>query len=254
MTSLSDAQRILFESQGFLTIPNALAAEELEEVRAAAGRAEQKWRADTNRPGIRSVALDQVQAPIEYEDALLNLLWHPSTFPIVRALIGDDVMMIDNDLFITPPSTPHTHANWHHDVGMAGVYHPRSLLMLKVFFLLTDVNEDSGATAMIPGSHRFDEGFVFPKVEDPKSMPGAIQMRGKAGDAYLFNGRVFHCAVNNESNLPRKVLIYNYGHFWMKMWQGYEPSARLLEWAKTTCDPVKMQLLGIGDAYGQFLT
>lgn len=254
MTSLSDAQRILFESQGFLTIPNALAAEELEEVRAAAGRAEQKWRADTNRAGIRSVALDQVQAPIEYEDALLNLLWHPSTFPIVRALIGDDVMMIDNDLFITPPKTPHTHADWHHDVGMAGVYHPRSLLMLKVFFLLTDVNEDSGGTAMIPGSHRFDEGFVFPKVEDPKSMPGAIQMRGKAGDAYLFNGRVFHCAVNNESNLPRKVLIYNYGHFWMKMWQGYEPSARLLEWARTTGDPVKMQLLGIGDAYGQSLT
>lgn len=253
MTSLTDVQRILFESQGFLTIPNALAADELEEVRAAAGRAEQKWRADTNRPGIRSAALDQVQAPIEYEDALLNLLWHPSTFPIVRALIGDDVMMIDNDLFITPPKTPHTHAGWHHDVGMPGVHHPRSLMMLKVFFLVTDVNENSGGTAMIPGSHRFDEDFVFPKVDDPKSMPGSIQMRGKAGDAYLFNGRLYHCAVNNDSDRPRKVLIYNYGHFWMKMWQGYEPSARLLAWARETGDPAKMQVLGIGEAYGQSL-
>ena len=59
-------------------------------------------------------------------------------------------------------------------------------------------------------------------------MPGAIQMTGKAGDAYLFNGRTYHCAVNNESDNPRRVLIYNYGHFWMKIWQGYEPSPRLL--------------------------
>jgi len=26
------------------------------------------------------------------------------------------------------------------------------------------------------------------------------QMTGKAGTAYLFNGRIYHCAVNNESN------------------------------------------------------
>lgn len=253
MPPLTDAQRILFESNGFLTIRAALDPAELSQVQSAAERAEAGWREDTSRPGIRSAALEQVQAPIEFDDVILNLLWHPNTFPIVRALIGDDVMMIDNDLFITPPKTPHTHADWHHDVGMAGVYHPRSLMMLKVFFLLTDVNEDSGGTAMVPGSHRFPEDFAFPKVADPKSMPGSIQMRGKAGDAYLFNGRVFHCAVNNDSDRPRKVLIFNYGHFWMKMWQGYEPSPRLLDWARATGDLVKMQLLGIGDAYGQSL-
>lgn len=253
MPPLTDTQRILFESNGFLTIPAALKSDELALVKSAAGRAEATWREDPTRPGNRSPVLDQVQAPIEYGDAILNLLWHPNTFPIVRALIGDDVMMIDNDLFITPPRTPHTHAHWHHDVGMAGVYHPRSLMMLKVFFLLTDVNEDSGGTAMVPGSHRFPEDFEFPKVDDPKSMPGSIQMRGKAGDAYLFNGRVFHCAVNNDSDHPRKVLIFNYGHFWMKMWQGYEPSPRLLQWAISSGDPVKKQLLGIGEAYGQRL-
>jgi len=254
MVGLSDAQRILFESNGFLTLPGALDAIELEEIRAAAARAEERWRQDPSLLGTRSPALDQVQAPIEYEDAILRLLWHPSTFPIVRALVGDDVMMIDNDLFITPPHTSATHADWHHDVGMAGVYHPRSLLMLKVFFLLTDVNENSGGTAMIPGSHRFPEGFEFPKVDDPKAMPGAVQMRGKAGDAYLFNGRVFHCAVRNESSSPRKVLIFNYGHFWMKMWPGYEPSSRLIRYAEDSGNAVIQQLMGIGEAYVQSLS
>ena len=56
--------------------------------------------------------------------------------------------------------------------------------------------------------------------------------------------------VELRSNSPRVALIYNYGHFWMKPWQGYEPSERLRSEAKT---PLRRQLLGVGDAYGTYL-
>ena len=253
MPSLNDAQRVSYEANGFLVIPNALNADQLADVRSAADQAESTWRADLSRRGGRGETLNQVQSPIEYDDRLLALLWHPTVFPIVREIIGNDVMMIDSDYFITPPKTPKTHADWHHDVGLPGVYHPKSTMMVKVFYLLSDVDSSSGGTAMIPGSHKFDMNWKFPQVEDPKQMPGAIQMTGKAGTAYLFNGRVFHCAVNNESDHARRVLIYNYGHFWMKMWQGYEPSQRLLDAAIASGDPVRKQLLGIGEAYSQSL-
>jgi hypothetical protein len=243
-----------YEANGFLSIRGALTPDELTGVRAAADAAEARWRRDPSLPGVRYNVLESVQSPIEYDERLLALLWHPRVFPIVRELLGDDVSMIDNDYYITPPRTPKTHAGWHHDVGMRGVYHPRSTLMVKVFYLLSDVDADSGGTAMIPGSYRFPEGFVFPDVDDPRDMPGAVQMTGKAGDAYLFNGRTYHAATNNASDRIRRVLIYNYGHFWMKVWQGYEPSARLLAEARASGDPVRMQLLGIGDAYGQSLT
>lgn len=250
---MTDEQRALYEANGFLVVENALDPPTLAQIQAAAARAEAAWRADPSRPGVRSAVLDQVQAPIEYDDALLELLWNPTVFPLVREIVGDDVQMIDNDLFLTPPRTPHTHAGWHHDVGMPGVYHPRSTIMVKVFYLLSDVDENSGGTAMIPGSHRFETDHVFPKVADPKTMPGCVQMTGRAGTAYLFNGRVYHCATNNESDRWRRVLIYNYGHFWMKMWSGYEPSRRALDAAEASGDPVRRQLLGIGDAYGQRL-
>jgi len=251
---LTEQQRIFFEANGYLAIPDALSPLQLIEVRAAAERAEAKWRADLSLPGQRSEVLQQIQCPIEYDDRLLQLLWHPSVFPLVRAIVGDDVQMIDNDYFITPPRTPRSHAGWHHDVGMPNVYHPRSLMMVKVFYLLSDVDEDSGRTALIPGSHRFAPDFVYPAVDDPRQMPGSIQMTGNAGSAYLFNGRTYHCAVNNNSDHPRRVLIYNYGHFWMKIWSGYEPSERLRQAAIASADPVRKQLLGIGDAYGQKLT
>jgi phytanoyl-CoA hydroxylase len=251
---MTDTQRLFFETNGYLTLPNALSGETLTRVQDAANRAEATWRIYTDLLGVRSAVLDQVQAPIEYDDALLELLWHPVTFPIVRELLGEDVSMIDNDLFLTPPQTPHSHAGWHHDVGMQCVYHPRSLVMLKVFFLLTDVNENSGGTALIPGSHRYPMDFKLPEVADPREMPNAVQMTGKAGDAYLFHCRIYHCAVNNNSPNWRRVLIYNYGHFWMKVWQGYEPSEKLLQEAKAAGDPIRQQLLGIGDAYGQRLS
>lgn len=246
---MTDEQRFFYETNGYLVIPEALSPEELERVRSAADRAEALWRADSSRPGLRRPNLLQVQAPIEYDDLFLELMEHPKIFPIVREILGDDISMIDNDYFISPPHTK-SHAHWHHDVGLRGVYHPLSTLMVKVFYLLTDVSPDGGATAVIPGSHKYPMDFSFPQVEEPEDMPGHIRLAYPAGTAYLFNGRIYHSALSNRSDQPRKVLIYNYGHFWMKIWQGYEPSEALKAKASTE---VRRQLLGIGDPYGQYL-
>jgi ectoine hydroxylase-related dioxygenase (phytanoyl-CoA dioxygenase family) len=246
---MTDAQRFFFEANGYLVIPDALSAAELAAARAAADRAEAAWRADPGRAGLRRPNLEQVQAPIEYDDLFLDLMEHPRVFPLVREILGEDVQMIDNDYFLSPPRTE-SHTGWHHDVGMHGVYHPFSILMVKVFWLLSDVDPDGGATAVLPGSHRFPPGTPLPKPADPREMPGHVRMAYPAGTAWLFNGRVYHSALPNESDRARRVLIYNYGHFWMKQWQGYEPSERLGREAAT---PVRRQLLGIGDAYGQNL-
>jgi phytanoyl-CoA hydroxylase len=125
------------------------------------------------------------------------------------------------------------------------------VMMVKVFWLLTDVAPDGGPTAVVPGSHRFPLGFELPRPENPAEMPGHVRMAFPAGTAWLFNGRLYHAALPNASDDARRILIYNYGHFWMKVWQGYEPSERLRRAAKTA---VRRQLLGIGDAYGQHLS
>src|SRR5687767_11386142 len=116
-SAMTEEQRLFYEANGFLILPNALSPEELATVRAAADRAEALWRAENARPGMRNPNLEQIQAPIEYDPALLALLAHPKVFPIVWEILGDDVSMIDNDLFLSPPRTQ-SHAAWHHDVGM----------------------------------------------------------------------------------------------------------------------------------------
>jgi ectoine hydroxylase-related dioxygenase (phytanoyl-CoA dioxygenase family) len=123
--------------------------------------------------------------------------------------------------------------------------------MVKAFFLLSDVPPRSGGTAFLPGSHRLPPGAPVPRVDDPAAMPGHVRMEHPAGTAYFFHGHLYHAALNNEGDHVRRVLIYNYGHFWMKPWQGYEPSASLLARAAS---PVLRQLLHVGDAYGQRLS
>jgi ectoine hydroxylase-related dioxygenase (phytanoyl-CoA dioxygenase family) len=93
--------------------------------------------------------------------------------------------------------------------------------------------------------------FKLPHAEDPAEMPGHVKMSYPAGTAWLFNGRTYHAALHNASDTTRKVLIYNYGHFWMKPWQGYEPGPEIQAKAKT---PAMKQLLHMGNAYGQHLT
>lgn len=250
MGILTDAQRLFFETNGYLVIENALSPQELEVVRESARRAEERWRSDLTLKGWRKPHIEQVQGPIEYDDVLFDLLEHPRVFPLVRELLGDDISMIDNDLFISPPHSK-SHAGWHHDVGMAGVYHPRSVMMIKVFYVLDDIPENGGATLFLPGSHRFPLGFPLPKVENPTDMPNHVKMALPAGSAYFFNGRLYHAASNNDSDRPRRVLIYNYGHAWMRIWEGYEPSDTLKAKAKT---PMRRQLLGMGNPYGPYVS
>jgi ectoine hydroxylase-related dioxygenase (phytanoyl-CoA dioxygenase family) len=167
----------------------------------------------------------------------------------VRELLGDDIAMVDNDGHVKPANSV-SHIAWHHDVAQRGVYHPMSTLMVKVFYLLTDIDPDGGVTAFLPGSHRYPDGYPFPQVANPEEMPGHVRMAHKAGTAYLFNGRVYHAAFNNYTSRDRKAIIMNYGHFWMKPWAGYEPSEELKAGAST---PELRQLLHIGDAYTQAL-
>jgi ectoine hydroxylase-related dioxygenase (phytanoyl-CoA dioxygenase family) len=243
--TLSDAQRQLFASQGYLVVPEALAPVELAAVRRAADAAERRWRADPGLPGVRRPDLEQVLGIMEHDPVLFELLEHPRVFPLVRELLGPDLMMLDHDYFITPPGAA-IPQGWHFDFDLPGVDHPRSRLAVKAFYVLEDIPPDGGATLLLPGSHLAPGGARLPNSEVPEELPGAVPMALPAGSAYLINDRLYHSAGNNRSRVHRRLLIYTYGHKWMRMWDEYRPSPELAARAAT---PGRRQLLGLSDPY-----
>src|SRR6185295_17524622 len=110
-------QRTFFEENGSLVVPGALAAGELAAARRAAAEAEARWRADPSLPGVRRTDLEQVLGIMEYDPVLADLLEQPRIFPMVRELVGPDVMMLDHDYFMTPPGAE-IPFGWHFDFDM----------------------------------------------------------------------------------------------------------------------------------------
>lgn len=242
-----------FSNNGFLKIENALTPDELRDVRAATERALERWRADASLPGVRLPELEYVSALIEYDDALLRLLWHPTVLPVSQRVLGDDIMMIANACYIAPPQTVNPNSVWHFDVKQPGVYHPMSILMVKVLYLLTDVEDNAGGVAVLPGSHRMPMDVQYMLQANAREVPGCVQLTGKAGTAYIYNARIYHAALANESDNPCCMLVYTYGHYWMKQWPQYEPSQRLLDDARDSGDLMRMQLLGMSTPYLDYL-
>jgi ectoine hydroxylase-related dioxygenase (phytanoyl-CoA dioxygenase family) len=230
-TGLTDEQRLFAETNGYLVVPSAIAEEELHTLCAAADRAEDRWRRDPSLPGWRRENIEQIQSIIEYGDEFVDLAAHPA--------------ILFSDYFITPPRTS-SQIHWHRDARILGPYHPRSRMFAKAFVLLSDVSPEGGGTALIPGTHKFEEDWEFPTVDDPRDMPGRVTMAYPAGTIWFMHGRTYHAALPNESDTTRRVLIYSYGHLWMKPWQGYEPSPALQAKADNA---VKRQLLHVGDPY-----
>jgi ectoine hydroxylase len=96
-------------------------------------------------------------------------------------------------------------------------------------------------TLMARGTHLRTGPLAIRKGEvDPLGVE-VCDLRLNAGDAFLFENRIFHTAAPNRSDRTSKVLMYGYAYRWMKPEVYLDtPDRRHLEKA----DPVERQLLG----------
>jgi Phytanoyl-CoA dioxygenase (PhyH) len=248
LNALSAEQRRRFAADGYLMLPGLLAPAELARVQRAAAEAEARWHADPALPGTRIPEFLEIEAIMEHDPVLFDLVEHPRLFPLVRELLGPGIGLIDHALYVTPPGGRLDGRAWHTDVRtrVRGVHHAGSLMMIRAMIALSDIAPDGGATLVLPGTHRQSDDTPIPAVPTPEEMPGAVPLACAAGAAYFFNGNLLHAPSSNRSTVTRRVLLYNYGHKWMRMWRGHEPSPRLAAAART---PMRRQLLGLTPPY-----
>jgi phytanoyl-CoA hydroxylase len=248
MSALSPGERERFERDGYLMLAEALTPKMLVAVREAADAAEERWRADPTLPGTRIPEFLEIPAILEYHPRFFDLALHPAVFPRIRELVGPDIALIDHAYYITPPGGHLGGDAWHTDVRtrMPGVWHAGSTMMVRAMITLEDIAVDGGPTLVLPGTHRQPDATPIPEVARPEAMPGHVALACPAGSAYFFHGNLVHSPGTNRGTATRRVLLFNYGHKWMKMWSGHEPSAALAARATT---PIRRQLLGLTPPY-----
>jgi hypothetical protein len=212
-------QKVQFETQGFLHLPNALDPALLRRFRTAFDNAIAKHA----KPG--NSAVFDIPQILDEDDLFVDLVDTPSVFPIIREIIGSDVQLLQTQARIFPPG-PTITAPWHSDLALInGIDLGHSLnFMLKAHFYPEDLEPEQGCLAFIPGSHRYPVGYPNVKIDHEKDSPATVRIVPRAGDVVLFNVHTMHMALDNKTHKTRKSLIYSYSHFWVKSYLSAVPN------------------------------
>jgi ectoine hydroxylase len=231
---LSDEERFMFETFGYLVIPNALSPVETQACLDASQRAHDALPAGEWR---------QIGHLYESEPAIEALIDHPAMIAKVRAIMGDYFIL--QSAWCTKQPSGGTAGGYHQDGS--SVYDFRRLapatplLQLRIGYLLTDQSrEDMGNMVMIPGSHNTQ--FKLPKSVKPDlaDLPIRDVVCGGPGTALLFHQGVWHRSGLNAQAFDRYTMHMVYAPPWLVPSDRSANNAEFL--ARTT--PLRRALVG----------
>jgi phytanoyl-CoA dioxygenase PhyH len=247
---LQPEQRQSFDRNGFLVVPNALPAETTERLVAAGDRLAESllkkpdlW----DRPEYNHLDL---RPGLLREEALFALVSHAPTVSLVVQLLSPNIHLHSTALIYKRPEDPNAppfRRGWHRDIRI-----PRDLgheclprVGIKICYCLTDFHQpNSGMTLMARGSHLRTEPLRIPKGEVDPAGVEVCDVRMNAGDALLFENRIFHTATPNRSQRTSKVLMYGYAYRWMKPEVYLDIPDKEYRDSLEKSDPITRQLLG----------
>ncbi len=208
--AMTAMDRFIFESWGYLIIPDVLSEAECDEALEACKRIHGSRPAEKFR---------QVGRGYETEPALERLMDHTAVLPKLRALLGDRFVMNAAWATVVPAGT--SHLGWHQDGSSAYDYkdvaHPVPLLQLRASYNLTDQSElGMGNMALIPGSHRSTVPLPEEMGHEVYAAPIQHIIRARRGTVLLFHNGVWHSPM--PSNLPydRYNMHYIYSPPWLR--------------------------------------
>jgi ectoine hydroxylase-related dioxygenase (phytanoyl-CoA dioxygenase family) len=243
---LQPEQRKSFDDDGFLIIRNALDSDAVARLVEAGDRLAGSFLTKGELPGRPEYNLLDLRPGLLAESALFDLISHSATVPLVVQLLSPNIHLHSSALIYKRPApqSPEFRFGWHRDIRIPRDLGHQSLprVGIKVCYCLTDFHQPrSGMTLLARGSHLRTKPLAMASDDvDPRDLE-LCDLQLNAGDAFLFENRLFHTGAPNLSDHCSKVVMFGYSYRWMKTEIYLEtPDARLL----AQRDPVTRQLLG----------
>ena len=250
---LTEDERRKFDSDGYFVVKHALAPDAVATIIETIDSLYGGGSFDASGDPSIANRVDHVGF-MHMSPEFVDLIDHPRTFPKVWGILGWNIYSYSNHLVITPPVAGRYDPDgptfrFHQDSGRVTLDMPEldvpARLSLKVGFFLSDASEPgSGNIWVVPSSH------LARSIEVPAAgvgqPEGALPVRANAGDAILFDRRIWHAATPNYVQSVRRFLVYGYGYRWIRIKGDFDiPEAMLRD-----ADPVRRQLLGYSQSEG----
>jgi ectoine hydroxylase-related dioxygenase (phytanoyl-CoA dioxygenase family) len=194
-----DAERIRLA--GYCVLAGALSAADTADL---AARLDEVLRRQTEEFG--GERLEQIgdaftaRCPLVDDAAFLKLATHPRLLALVRLLLGEYVVLMQQNGVINPPQEGHTQGAYHRDLPYQHFVSSRPLA-ISALFCIDPFRAETGATMVIPGSHHV-ERFPSPEV----AASAEVSVNADAGSFVVFDAMLFHRAGDNRSGRVRRAV------------------------------------------------
>ena len=254
MMKLTEEQRSCWATDGYLHLEGALNSDEVEffereidRVRPLPGyepsdlpRGHYGWL--PHAEDLADEGFMDRRDLLGYSDAFIDLVDRPNVFGLIVDIMGPYLLLSMTQAIVrasTKTFPGYTHTDGGEALRMVRVTETSRPLAVKAMYLLSDVEgTDSGNFTVFPGSHMRPFPTEADRWPHPHA-PGAAQLKGKAGDCYLFAHSLWHGPAPNYSGNPRKTLLYNYCQMFLR-WYDFEVVSEV----KDRCTPRQRRLLG----------
>lgn len=144
--------------------------------------------------------LDVCRAPVLYDLKFLLLANHPSVSAICKSLLGEWVILNQQNAVINRPGVMHHQTSWHRDLPYQNFVSTQPLA-LSVLWMIDEFSQETGGTQVVPYTHRME---VLPSKSYINS--NKVSLSGRPGSVVIFDSMLFHCAGTNSSSLPRRAV------------------------------------------------
>jgi Phytanoyl-CoA dioxygenase (PhyH) len=187
---------------GYAVLPSGLAAAAVEDLGSRLERVMARQADEFGGPDRLAAIGDAFTArcPLVYDDAFVDLAAHAELLALCRNLLGDYVVLMQQNGIINPPGERHTQVAYHRDLPYQHFVSSRPLA-ISALFCIDPFRVETGATTMIPGSHRVE---MFPSDHVAAELDTAVT--ADPGSFIVFDSMVFHRAGHNRSDQPRRAV------------------------------------------------
>lgn len=243
--AITALEEYFFDLHGYTVLPSALTPDHVEAcnswIDGLPSLEINQWLGNVHVQSYGGIDGINLQDVIEAGEVFERLIDHPAWIEHVRHYLGPSTKPYIYEIFI----------NIREQGGYIGVHsgghnvdhYQRSgrrngqwvCPMLSVLAPLTEIGSGDGATVIIPGSHKSDLAHPSQErtggisAESGEGLPGAEEVRLKAGDALLFNDALCHGSARRINEGERRMITIRYVPVHHAHRFAYKPSKALVE-------------------------
>lgn len=184
---------------GYTVMDSGFAADELQSIRARSmavyDRQLRECGGEDNLQRMNDAWV--ARCIISYDDYFVRLAAHAQLLSLVGRLLGDNFILLGQNAIINQPDGKHHQAVWHRDLTYQHFVSSRPLAISAVF-CIDDFTAVTGATAVLPASHKVE---AFPSRQFVEKHQQTVA--APAGSIIVFDSMLYHRGGDNRSGRTR---------------------------------------------------